>query len=81
MLTAIRWIKKAWDVVQPQTIINCFLKTGALPPEETENEEDPFVDIEEENMSSLHELVHQIDPNTSAKDYINADEGLSTSFV
>lgn len=26
VLTAIRWIKKAWNAVQPQTIINCFRK-------------------------------------------------------
>lgn len=82
VLTAIRWIKKAWDAVQPQTIINCFRKTGALPQDvETENEEDPFADIEEEDMSSLDELVHQINPDTSANDYINTDEGLSTSLT
>ena len=62
-----------------QTIINCFRKTGALPQgEETESEEDPFADIEEEDMSSLDELVCQINPDTSASDYIDADEDLST---
>ena len=82
VLTAIRWIKKAWEAVQPQTIINCFRKTGALPQDgETESDEDPFADIEEEDMSSLDELVHQINPDTSANDYIDADEGLSTSLT
>ena len=82
VLTAIRWIKKAWEAVQPQTIINCFRKTGALPQDgETESDEDPFADIEEEDISSLDELVHQINPDTSANDYIDADEGLSTSLM
>ena len=60
----------------------CFRKTGALPQDwETESDEDPFADIEEEDMSSLDELVHQINPDTSANDYIDADEGLSTSLT
>ena len=82
VLTAIRRIKTAWDAVQPQTIINCFRKTGALPQdEETESEEDPFADIEEEDMSSLDELVCQINPDASTSDYIDADEDLSTSLT
>ena len=32
-------------------------------------------------MSSLNELVQQIDPNTSAGDYIEADNDLSTNFT
>ena len=80
VLTAIRWIKKAWDAVQPQTIINCFRKTGALPQDEETESEDPFADVEED-ISSLDELVHQINPDTSANDYINADEGLSTTLT
>ena len=83
VLMAIRWIKKAWDEVQPQTIINCFRKTGSLPQNgETESKEDPFADIEDEDdMSSLNELVRQIDPNTSVGDYIEADDDLSMSFT
>ena len=82
VLTAIRWIKTAWYAVQPQTIINCFRKTRALPQgEETESEEDPFADIEEEDMNSLDELVCQINPDASASDYIDADEDLSTSLI
>ena len=37
--TAIRWIRKVWVKVKPQTIINCFRKTGALPQDQ-ESEED-----------------------------------------
>ena len=59
-----------------------FPKTGALlQGEETESEEDPFTDIEEEDMSSLDELVCQINPDTSASDYIDADKDLSTSLT
>ena len=79
MLTAIRWIKNAWDAVQPQTIINCFRTTGALPQDgETDSEE---AGVEEEDTSSLEDLVHQFDPDTSVDEYINVDEDLSTSVT
>ena len=61
--------------------INCFQKTGALPQdEETESEEDPFADIEGD-ISSLDELVCQINPDASASDYINVVEDLSTGLT
>ena len=74
VLTAIRWIKKEWDEVKPQTIINCFRKTGALPQDQ--ETEDPFADLEEDD-TCLEELVHQFDPDTTADEYVNADDGLS----
>ena len=58
VLTAIRWIKKAWDKVKPQTIINCFRKTGALP-QDRESDEDPFADLEEGD-TCLEEVVHRL---------------------
>ena len=64
VLTAIRWIKKAWDGVKLQTIINCFRKTGALLQDQV-NEEDPFTGLEEDN-TCLEKLVHQFDPDTTA---------------
>ena len=76
VLTAIRWIKKAWDEVKPQTIINCFRKTGALPQDQ-ESEEDPFAGLEEDD-TCLEELVNQFSPETTAGEYVNADDGLST---
>ena len=58
-----------------------FPKTGVLPQdEETESEEDPFADIEGD-ISSLDELVCQINPDASASDYINVDEDLSTGLT
>ena len=78
VLTAIRWIKKAWNEVKPQTIINCFRKTGALPQDqESEEEEDPFAGLEEDD-TCLEELVSQFDPERTADEYVNADDGLST---
>ena len=77
VLTEIRW---TWDAVQLQTIINCFRKTRALPlDEETENEV-LFAGIEGD-MSGVDELVHQIDPSSSASDYIDADADLSTNLT
>ena len=79
VLTAIRWIKKAWDEVKRQTIVNCFRKTGSLP-QDRESEEDPFTDLEEDD-TCLEELVHQFDPDTTADEYVNADDGLSTCLT
>ena len=68
VLTAIRWIKKAWDEVKPQTIINCFRKTGALS--QNRESEDPFADLDDDIC--LEELVHQFDPDTTTDEYVNA---------
>ena len=49
-------------------IINCFRKTSALPHNGgTESDEDSLADIEEEDISSLDELVQQINLDTSPK--------------
>ena len=81
VLTAIRWIKKAWDEVKPQTIINCFRKTGALPQDQrSEEEEDPFAGLDEDD-ACLEELVSQFDPESTANEYVNADDGLSTCLL
>ena len=81
VLTAIRWIKKAWDEVKPQTIINCFRKTGALPQDqESEEEEDLFAGLEEDD-TCLEEHVSQFDPESTADEYENADDGLSTCLL
>ena len=51
-------LRRHWDEVKPQTIINCFRKTGALP-EDRASEEDPFADLEED-YTCQEELVHQL---------------------
>ena len=55
--------------MKPQTIINCFRKTGALP--QNRESEDPFADLEDDD-TCLEELVHQFDPDTTANEYVNA---------
>ena len=50
VLTAIRWIKKGKDEVRPQTIINCFRKTGALPQDQG-SDEVSFAGLEEDDMT------------------------------
>ena len=78
---AIRWIKKAWEEVTPQTIINCFKTTGALPQDQIE--EDPFAGLDEDDAcdTSLDEHVQQIDPGTTADDYVAADDDLNTCLT
>ena len=79
VLTAISWIKKSWDAVRPQTIMNCFRKTGALPQDQG-SDEDPFAGLEEDD-NGLEELVTQLDPDTTAYDYVNADDDVSTCLT
>ena len=66
ILTAIRWIKVAWESVSEETIMNCFRKCGISAETTSSVEEgDPFadLDVEAQDMSSLNELVRQINPN------------------
>ena len=71
VLTAIRWIKEAWDRVKPETIRWCF-KTCGINLDSTEDQPpgDPFADIQE----SRDGLVKQID----SAEYLNADDDLCT---
>ena len=75
VLTAIRWIKEAWDRVKPETIRRCF-KTCGINLDGTEDQPpgDPFADIQE----SLDGLVKQIDSACTSEEYLNADDDLCT---
>ena len=75
VLTAIRWIKEAWDKVKPETIRRCF-KTCGINLDDSEDQplEDSFADIQ----GHLDGLVEQIDPACNSEDYLNADDDLST---
>ena len=53
LLTAIRWIARAWDEVKPETISKCFRKAGVLDQQLSvvtrvgeHEEEDPFQDLD-----------------------------------
>ena len=84
ILTAIRWVKQAWDAVSTDTIVNCC---GVQPL--TDEATDPFADLDEESEDEqegdersqneeLQELIQQFDPELNAHDYVNADEDLPT---
>ena len=73
----------AWDKVKPETVIKCFKRTGAFPEDE-ESEEDPFAGLDndgDEDTSSLDDLVHHFDVDTTADDYVNADDCLDTNLT
>ncbi len=63
-------------------MINYFKTTGALPQDQ-EDEKDPFAGLDEDDTSctSLEELVQQIDPETTAHEYVNANDDLSTCLT
>ena len=64
VLSAIRWIKEAWDRVKPEIIRRCF-KTCGINLDGTEDQPpgDPFADIQE----SFDGLVKQIDSACTPK--------------
>ncbi len=49
---AIKYVAKAWDLVQPEVIINCWKKTDILSPNTDDDENidvDDFVDFTDFN--------------------------------
>ena len=79
LLTAIRWVKQAWNAVSADTIINCFKYCGVQPC--TDEVTDPFADLDEKSEDEqegdsgsqdeeLQELVQQFEPELNARDYI-----------
>ena len=73
VLTAIRWVKQAWDAVSADTIINCFKHCGVQPL--VDEATDPFADLDEESEDEQErdglqneELVQQFDPELNADD-------------
>ena len=80
ILTAIRWIKQAWEKVESKTIKNCFRHCGVVEME-AEDESDPFADLQDDEQTScesLQDLVSQFDPTMTSNDYLTADDDLST---
>ena len=62
--------------MKAHSVLNCFKTTGVLP-QNRQDEEDPFADLDEDD-TSLEELVQQIDPGTTTEEYLAADDDLST---
>ena len=79
VLTAIRWIRQAWNDVKPSTIVNCFAHCGAVPIED--DTVDPFAELleeESEESSALQTLVSQIDPTVFGMEYVRSDDKVAT---
>ena len=79
LLTAIWWVKQAWNAVSADTMINCFKYCGVQP--RTDEVTDPFADLDEKSEDEqegdsgsqdeeLQELVQQFEPELNARDYI-----------
>ena len=81
VLDAIRWIKQAWEDVSTKTITNCFHHCGAFPSQEDEDQGDPFADLDDTqdpDIANLNELVTRLNPEITAEQYLEDEEGLST---
>lgn len=78
---AIKYVAKAWDLVQPETIINCWKKTDILPPN-TDDEESldidftDFTEYDEINeINKIQDFIDRLTPNVY-KNPIPAEEYL-----
>ena len=71
VLTAIMWIKEAWDKVKPETVCRCWTCGINLDDSENQPDGDPCADIQDN-------LVKQIDPVCTSEEYLNADDDLCT---
>ena len=50
---AIKYVAKAWDLVQPETIVNCWKKTDILPPN---TDDDESLDIDFTDFTEYDEI-------------------------
>ena len=62
--------KQAWNEVSSDLIVKCFKKTK-LHPEEIDGEDDPFEG--ENELSSLQQMVHEIDFTCDALTFISSE--------
>ena len=62
--------KQAWDEGSSDLIVKCFEKVK-LYPEEIDDEDDPFEG--ENELSSLQQLVHEIDSTCDALTFISSE--------
>ena len=76
ILTAIRWVKQAWEAVKGETVANCFRHCG-LRSTVAESTEDPFADLEEAELKDLVEQLHP-DDYMMATEYADADTEVAT---
>ena len=68
ILTAIQWVKQAWDAVKEETFVNCIRHCGRQATF-AEPTDDPFADLDK-NKAQLEDLVEQLHP----EDCITASE-------
>ena len=72
---AIKYAAKAWDLVQAETIVNCWKKTDILPPNDTDDDESIYSDFidEYDEVNKIQDLIDRLTPNVY-KDPIPAEE-------
>ena len=83
ILTAIRWVAKAWRDVQPDTIIKCFRNAGVLSSDMTVvrvDEADMFTDLGDEN--DLAQLMQETvgSEGCNVAEYIQGEENVPVCF-
>ena len=93
LLEALRMIMKAWDMVTPLTVANCYRKSGNLPGDvDAEGEEDEDVNIDEEvaeiaerlelsveEISQSAEMLHSLDEHNAGTEELTDDQILAAA--
>ena len=78
ILTAIQWVKQAWEAVKEETVVNCFRHCG-MQATVAEPTEDPFPDLDEDE-AQLEDLLEQLHPDNcmTATKCAEADNEVAT---
>ena len=81
ILVALRWVAKAWSLVEPETITKCFRKAGILNAdlevmscELYDEDYDPFLEADmHTEVQSLIEKTMPADEHCNLNEYLNDD--------
>ena len=82
ILVAIRWVAKAWDMVSPEAISECFQKADILnSPTDAVVLEGHFLQVDERvRFQNLIDQTMSLRESCGLEEYINGDSDLSVCF-
>ena len=87
ILMAIRWVAKAWALVEEDTVCKCFRKAGILTSEMDvvsaglDEDDDPFSECDlQQELESLIDKTMPSDGRCTVKEYLERDNDLQVSM-
>jgi hypothetical protein len=80
LLQALRFLRRAWDSVKPETIERCFRKAGFVIDDELVNISETEVEAQDEELNNLWETLHKNgEVEGELDDYLDVDKELVTA--